>query len=431
MLGLCRAEALVTGDKIKKVVFSVDGAAQLSRSAPPYTAEVRLSHFPTEQVVRVEGFDEKGQLVAADEVILNQPRGALGVWIVEPAKGKKVAGGTVHARAEVGVPDGRRLDKVEFKVNDAVVASLTKPPWQADVQVPGDDLVYLTVVATLDDGSRTEAVRFLKSPQYLEEMDVSLVELYVAVTDRDGNLVEGLTKDDFDVYESGKRQEISKFELVQNMPLTVGILLDTSGSMASSLAQAEHAAAGFLKRVMKPRDKAFAVSFAGQPRLDMPMTDDIDAVARSIADLQAVGETALHDALIQSLYYYRGVPGQRALVLLSDGDDNSSYFKYQDAVEYAQRSGVAIYAIGYNISSLPGGIHGKLKELTEKTGGRLFLAGKAEDLPAIYAQIERELRSRYLVAYNATQPMGPNGYRNVEVKVKKGHKTRATRSYSQ
>jgi VWFA-related protein len=432
VLGLWRAEALVTGDLIKKVVFQVDGVVQLTRTSPPFTAEVRLARFPTEQTVRAEGFDDKGTLVAADEVVLNQPRGALGIWIVDPPKGKRIASGKVLARAELMVPDGRRVDSLEFKLNDAPVAKLTKPPWQAEVEIPAAvDLVYITVSVSLDDGTHAEAVRFVKSPNYVEEVEVNLVELYVAVNDKSNQPVQGLTQADFEVYESGKKQEISKFELVENMPLTVGVLLDTSGSMASSLGFAERAAAEFLHRVLKPKDKAFAVSFAGRPRLDMPPTDDIEAVAQSISGLQAVGDTALHDALVQSLYYFRGMQGQRALVLLSDGDDNASYFKYKDALEYAKRSGVAIYTIGFNLSLLGGGIKGKLYELSESTGGRLYTTDKAQELPAIYAQIEKELRSRYLVAYSSDQKGGQGaqtGYREVEVKVKKpGLKARTAR----
>jgi VWFA-related protein len=432
VLGLWRAEALVSGDLIKRVVFLVDGTAQLTRTAAPFTAELRLARFPTEQTVRAEGFDDKGKLVAADEVILNQPRGALGVWIVDPPKGRRITSGKLLARAELMVPDGRRVDSLEFKVNDKPVAKLAKPPWQAEVEIPAaEDLAYITVSVSLDDGTKAEAVRFVKSPNYVEEVDVNLVELYVAVADKSNQPVLGLTQADFEAYESGKKQEIAKFEQVQNLPLTVGVLLDTSGSMESSLGIAERAAADFLHRVMKPKDKAFAVSFAGRPRLDMPPTDDIEAVARSISGLQAVGDTALHDALIQSLYYFRGMQGQRALVLLSDGDDNASYFKYKDALEYAKRSGVAIYTIGFNLSILGGGVKGKLTELSETTGGRLFTTDKAQDLPAIYAQIEKELRSRYLVAYNSDQkgPQGAQaGYREVEVKVKKpGLKARTVR----
>ncbi|HWM93691.1 MAG TPA: VWA domain-containing protein [Thermoanaerobaculia bacterium] len=432
VLGLWRADALVTGKRIQKVVFKVDGVQQLIKTNPPFSAELRLNRFPTEQVVRAEGYDAEGKLVAADEVILNQPRGALAVWITEPAKGARVPPGRLPVKAEVSVPDGRRIVSVEFKINDQTVATLTKSPWQSDVKVPNEEMAYVTVAATLDDGSRSESVRFVRAPQYFEEVEVNLVELYVAVTDRSGDLVKGLTVDDFEVLESGKKQEISKFELVENLPLTVGILLDTSGSMRSSLVQAQEAAGSFLRGVMTPRDRSFAVSFASKPRLNMPPTDDVEAVVRGFEDLQAVGDTALHDALVHSLYYFRGIKGQRALVLLSDGDDNASYIAYNDALEYARRSGVAVYAIGFNLPGLATGLRSKLSELSETSGGKAFFTSKAEELPAIYEQIERELRSRYLVAYNSNQASGkPGAFREVEVKVKRGLKARTARGYYQ
>jgi VWFA-related protein len=429
IVGLWRAEALVTGDTIQKVVFLVDGKQQLARTSPPFSAELRLEKFPTEQIVRIEGYDAAGKLVAADEVILNLQRGGLAVRIVSPGKGSRVEG-TTKARAEVVVPDGRRIQTVDFLVNDQKVTSLTKPPWESQVTVPPNvEMVYLTVVATLDDGSRAEALRYLRAPEYVEEVEVNLVELYVAVTDRGGNLVGDLKAEDFEVLEGEKRQDIARFELVENLPLNVGVLIDTSGSMSSSLVEAQQAASGFLESIMTPRDRAFAVSFARRPRLDMPPTDDVGAVVNAINGLQAVGDTALHDALVHSLYYFRGMQGQRAMVLLSDGDDNASYITFRDAAEYAKRSGVAIYAIGLNISGLDAGIRGKLTDLAAATGGRAFFA-KTEELPGIYKLIEQELRSRYLVAYNSNQTAEQGGFRPVEVKVKKGGlKARTARGY--
>ena len=431
VVGLWRADAIVTGERIKKLVFLVDGKSQLTRTTPPWSAELRLSRFPTEQTIRVEGYDDTGALVAADEVIVNLQRGALAVRIAAPPKGSRVTGPTL-AKAEIVVPDGRRLEAVEFRVNDKTVARLTAPPWEARVAPTSEDLVYLTVVATLDDGSTAEAVRYLKAPEHVEEVEVNLVELYVAVTDRSGALVRNLQQGDFEVLDAGKPQEISKFELVDNLPLTLGVLLDTSGSMAGSLVETQQAASDFLESVMRPKDRAFAVSFARRPRLEMPPTDDTGAVVRAISELQAVGDTALHDALIQSLYYFRGIQGQRALVLLSDGDDNASYMPYKDALEYARRSGVAVYVIGFNLSAFEAGLRRKLSEIATETGGRVFWASKADELTGIYKEIENELRSRYLVAFYATGEAGAGGFREVEVKVKKGGlKARTARGYYQ
>ncbi|HEY8021622.1 MAG TPA: VWA domain-containing protein, partial [Thermoanaerobaculia bacterium] len=428
ILGLWRTEALVTGKRIAKVVFSVDGKEQLIRTHAPYTAEVRLAQFPTEQVVRAEGFDDKGKSIAVDEVVVNQPRGGFRVTILDPPRGQHK--GKVTARAEVSVPEERRVDEVEFRVNDKPVATLTRPPWEAEIEVPNEETVYLSVAAKLDDGNRAEDTRFLRSPSYLEEVNVDLVEFYVAVTDSAGELVRGLTAKDFQLLDRGKPQPIAKFELVENLPLTLGLMIDTSGSMASSLAEAERAATGFLSKVVKPKDRCFALTFSGRPVLRMPLTDDVEAVAHSLDDLQAVGSTALHDALVHSLYYFRGSHGQRALVLLSDGDDTSSDLTYKDALEYAKRSGVAVYAIGLNVPITSIGIRSKLSGLAEETGGRVFFIGHATELANVYSRIEAELRSRYLVAINADRTAGDKGFHPVEVKVtRSGLRARTARGY--
>ncbi len=432
ILGLWRAEALVTGERIARVIFYVDGKRQLTRGRPPFTAEVRLSQFPTEQIVRAEGYDEAGELVASDEVILNQPRGSLRVRILEPKRGVS-AGSTVQARAEVVVPEGRRVEKVEFFVNNELIRTLERPPWQAQVEVPqvvGNDLNYLTVVATLDDDARAEDVRFLTTPQYLEEVDVSLVELYTTVVDRNDRLAKGLTVDDFEVYEDGRRQKIAKFELVENLPLTIGIVIDTSGSMANSIIEAQQAATDFLANIVTRRDRCFAVGFSDRPVMLMPPTNDVDAVELSLQGLLAAGFTSLHDAIVTSLYYFRGVTGRRALVLLSDGDDTSSNLSFREALEYSRRTGVSVYTIGLDVGTLDLGIRDKLKDLSRETGGRSFFISDADELFSVYKEIEEELRSQYLIAYAPDTVSRDGAYREVEVKVtKRGLKARTARGY--
>lgn len=427
VLGLWRAEALVTGGRVEKVVFLVDGEVQLTRTRRPFTAEVRLSSFPKEQVVRAEGYDAAGELVASDEVVINQPIGALKVTILEPGRGARATGKT-RARAEISVPDGRRIQSVEFRVNDDTVTTLERPPWLAEVDVPpGEGIVYLSVVAVLDDGSRAEDTRFLNAPANLDHVDVTLVELYTTVSDRSGQPMLGLGVGDFQVLDAGKPQTITKFELVQDLPLSVGLVIDTSGSMVSSLVEAQRAAADFVRDVMTPRDRAFAVSFADKPVLLMPPTDDAEGVVASLNGLQAAGYTSLHDALVTSLYYFRGVRGQKALVLLSDGDDTASHTAFRDALEYARRTGVAIYAIGLAVSPLSADIRRKLSMLANETGGRAFFVEKAGQLVGVYEQIEKELRSRYYLAYAPSEVS--DGFRPVEVKVRNGLKARTIRGY--
>jgi Ca-activated chloride channel homolog len=429
VLGTWRAETVTAGQRISRVVFLVDGEAQLTRTRPPFSAEVRLATFPREQVVRVEGYDAAGELVAADQVVLNQARGGFRVTITEPARGRGIAG-RVEARAEVTVPEERKIESVEFRVNDELVTVLRTPPWQHPVEAPGgSDLAYLSVVAFLDDGSRAEDVRFLRAPENLDEVEVDLIELFTTVTDSSGHPARGLTAKDFEILEDGKPQPIARFEQVENLPLNLGIAIDTSFSMANSLDEAHRAAAGFLRAVATPKDRCFALAFATRPALLIPPVDDVEAVALSLEEMRALGRTALHDAIITSLYYFRGQRGQRALVLLTDGDDTGSSTSWEDALEYARRSGVAIYTIGLDIPELKRGPRGKLSDLAQVSGGRAFFIDRAEELSGVYEQIEDELRSRYFLTYNSSERADENGFRKIEVKARRGFKARTGRGY--
>lgn len=433
VVGLWRANALVTGERIERVVFLVDGERQLESRQRPFSAELRLAQFPKEQVVRAEGYDSQGHLVEVDEVVINRPRDVFRVRVVEPPEGFVSDGGPVRTLVDVSVPEEKRLDRVELRLGDELVATLEEPPFEATVDVPpGGELSFLTVNAFLEDGTGTEAVRILNAgPGFSEQVEVQLVELYVTAQDGGGRLVRGLGRDDFVVLDDGVEQEIRRFELVDALPLTVGIVLDVSGSMATSLSEAQRAGIAFLDQVVGPGDRAFAVAFSDVPRLLMPPTDDVDVVADALAAQRAAGRTTLHDGVITALSYLREVEGQQALVLLSDGDDTASSFDFDEALEYARRSEAAVYAIGLNIPAASFGVRNKLKKLAGESGGRSFFISKAEELVDVYGEIEEELRSRYFLAYAPQPPPEPgSGFREVTVRVKKrGVETRTVRGY--
>lgn len=430
VFGLWRAEAIVVGERIHKVAFYVNGVRQLVRSNPPWTAELRLPNLPNELVVRAEGLDDSGTVVVADEVVLNEPQGEARVRLLSPPRGKRVVGPTV-ARAAVMVPEGKRVESVEFRLNDEVLATLTQPPWETSFVAPsGSDPVYLTVSATYVDGTRVEDFRVLNSSAFLEQVEVDLVEIFATVYNKAGGLAENLAEADFEILDRGKPQKIAKFELVRDLPLAVGLVLDTSGSMQESIGEAKHAASDFLRGVVRPTDRCFAVGFSDRPRLLMPLTPDVQAVQLAFRDLPAMGNTALHDALVFSLYQLRGIRGRKAIVLLSDGDDTSSLVPYDDALEFARRSGAAVYTIGLKVGAAQLAIRSKLEKLASETGGRSFFVSKADELDEVYGEISRELRSQYLLAF-APDPPGKEGvFSTVEVKAQGGKlKTRAPRGY--
>lgn len=430
VFGLWRAEALVTGTRIEKVRFLLDGVEQMARRGGPYTAELRLATVPKEQTVRAEGYDAKGELVAGDEVVLNQPHGELRVKVLEPARGSRSAPGDVAVKLEVVVPEEKKVAQVRLLINEVEVKVIEHPPWEATVHYEGGgEIDFLSAVAELEDGSRAEDVRFLTAPEGMDTIEVDLVELYTTVIDKSGHLAGNLTAGDFKIFEDGRPQKIDKFELVENLPLQLGVVIDTSGSMIQSLGEAQRAAVDFLEAMVGPRDRCFALSFSDKPKLLMERTSDVGAVAEQLEGLQAMGATSLHDAVVTSLYYFRGVRGRRALVLLSDGEDTSSSLAFKDALEYARRSGVSIYAIGLRIGRGDITVRGKLDALAKETGGRTYYIENAADLGTAYAEIEKELRSQFLLAYNSDQG-GKQGFREVKVEVQGGKlEARTIRGY--
>ena len=230
--------------------------------------------------------------------------------------------------------------------------------------------------------------------------------------------------------EDGRPQALSRVEPVAQLPLSLGLVLDVSSSMHERMEVARQAALGFLGRVLRPGDRAFAVTFADEPRILQPISTDLAGLADRIAGLRAYGNTALHDAVATSVYYASALEGQKAIVLVSDGDDSSSQMAFRQVLEYTRRTGVAVYAIGVGIGSFDLVVRRKLESLAEATGGRALFVGDAAELAAVYEEIGRELRARYLLAYVSDAPGDDAAFRAVEVRVaRRGLRARTVPGY--
>ena len=195
----------------------------------------------------------------------------------------------VRVVADLAVPETKKLQKLEIFVNETRAATLFQPPFQQVVDVPRrEEIGFLRVVATLEDGSVSEDVRYINAPKYLSEVDVQAVELYTSVFAK-GRPVTGLAKSNFRVLEDGVEQAIDAFEVVTNLPLSLGIGVDTSGSMEETLPEAQKAANDFLRSVMTPRDRCFLVTFDNEPQLVSRFTTDRERLAQALAGLQGPG----------------------------------------------------------------------------------------------------------------------------------------------
>jgi Ca-activated chloride channel family protein len=427
--GMLRFDTLTTGANIAGVTFSLDGKPILTKKKPPFSVELDLGPLPRAHKLAVMAFDGAGSRLAEDTLPLNAGGQRFKVRLIEPQRGKKYTG-SLLAKAEVDVPDGETLERVEFFLNETKVATAYQPPYAQPVVLPkGDAIAYVRAIAHLTDGNTTEQVVFVNAPENLEELEVSFVELYTSVFDRQGRPVSDLELKSFAVAEDGVKQEIVRFDRVHDLPIHAAVALDVSASMSKDLDKARQAALRFLQETVQPKDRAAIITFNDHPNLGVKFTNDVQALAGGLTGLKAERGTALYDSIVFCLYYFNGIKGQRAVLLLSDGKDEGSRFTFDDALDYARRAGVTIYAIG-----LGGGTDKRtLSKLSEETGGRPFFIDSVDQLPAIYKAIEEELRSQYLLGYQSTNTSGPGGaasFRSVEVKVdRSGLEAKTIRGY--
>ncbi|HEX4966840.1 MAG TPA: VWA domain-containing protein [Thermoanaerobaculia bacterium] len=433
--GKTRVEAIAAGSSIAKVTFELDGKAVLTKGKPPYSVELNLGVQPRVHVLKALAMDGGGKKLAEDQIELNAGPHRFAIRLVEPQPGKNYKS-SLRAQAQVDVPEGDKLDRVEFFLNDDRVATLYQPPFTQPILLPKrSDITWVRAVAYLDDGNSTESTVLVNAPELTGHLDVQLVELYTSVVDGRGRPVEGLKKEDFTVLEDGAPQQVRRFELVKDVPIYAGILLDTSASMneGSKLEEAVKGALRFFQKVVTPKDRAAVITFADQANLAVRFTNDETVLAGGLAGLTADGSTTLYDSIIYSLYYFGGIKGKRAIILLSDGKDEGSHYTFNDALEYARRSGVAIYTVGIDLSSQQADVRLKLSRLADETGGRFFFIQKANELERIYDVIQNELRSQYLLAYQSNKEKGPGDaekFRTVEVKLSRsGLEAKTLRGY--
>lgn len=256
---------------------------------------------------------------------------------------------------------------------------------------------------------------------------IEMVALQVAVTDAQVRFVPGLNTDDFGVFEEGVRQTVTLFATAST-PLDVMLLLDSSSSMSLRMEVAQAAAINFV-RALRPGDRAAVVPFSQRARISQTLTEDLERVEAAIRDASPSGGTALHEAVyvaLRELERVRRADGQlrrQALVVLTDGDDNSSHLSFDDVLDEARRRAVTVYTVvPPAVSSFVVNSRKRqlplfdLRLLAQDTGGRAFAPARLEDLAGAYEEIAEELGHQYWLAYIPTGGTS-EGFRHVTVRV--------------
>lgn len=430
MVGKLRVTARTNGEGIARVAFELNGVPQMRKTRPPYSVELDLGDKPRIHTLRALALDAADHLLAVDEVMVNAGPHRFAIRLIEPQPGKRYTS-SVRVHAEVEVPEGDQLDRVELFLNETPKAVLYQPPFEQPLLLDGvGDFAYVRVVAYLADGNSAEEVVIINAPDVTDVTRVNFVELYTSVVTKKGEFVEDLAREEVTVLEDGTAQDIRRFEKVRDLPITAGLMIDTSTSMTNSLRDVQRAAHRFLETVLTPRDRAAVMTFNDAPRLVVRFTSDTEVLAGGLAGLTAEGETALYDSVIFALHYLSGGSGKRAIVLLTDGEDSASTYTFEDAIDFARHTGVAIYVIGLGLPTDPQ-TRSHVRLLATETGGETFFIERVEQLTRVYESIQQELRSQYLIAYQSSRP-GRTGddFRRVEVVVdRKGVEAKTLRGY--
>ncbi len=428
--GVQRFEALAR-EEVQRVTFFIDNEAVLTKNRPPFDIDLDLGPLPRLTSVTIIGYDGNGVEIARDGYTLNVGRERFYVNLkpVTPADGE--GGDRVLVSAEVNVPSDTALDRLELYWNDEPLVTLHEPPYQASVVLDTvEQFGYLRALATLADGAQAEDIQFINSPQFGTVVEVTAVELPVTVLDRQGLPVTDLTISDFTVYENKTEQTISHFSLHRDLPVRMGIVIDTSGSMTATLPTVQRVVMGFLRDLLRPRDRAFIETFSDRPDLLTGFTANLEVIENALLALYADRETALYDAIITGLFQFSGVTGRRAMVVLSDGEDTVSGSDFQEVLAYAQRMGVTIYMIGVEIPTTGIATRWQFNKLAGATGGKAYFVSERSELDRIYEEINRELRTQYLLAYTSTSREPADVLRKIKVEVaRKGVKVRTVTGY--
>jgi Ca-activated chloride channel family protein len=280
-------------------------------------------------------------------------------------------------------------------------------------------LVILTLAALPAAAARQAKAPAANSAQTLK-VDVDLVLVHATVTDPQNRYVTGLEREHFQLWEDRVEQSVEYFS-AEDVPSTVGIIFDVSGSMKDKLSAARDAAVTFLKRG-NPEDEYFLVEFSNMPQLTQDLTTDIAKLQNRIVFAPAQGMTALYDAVYLGLNRIKeGTNPKKALLLITDGEDNRSRYNFSNIKEFVKEQDVQLYAIGIVdqwASQFGPGASGRalIQELSELTGGRAFFPGSVYELEDICTKIAIELKNQYVLGYRSTNESPDGKWRQIRVR---------------
>ena len=399
------------------VEFTHDGDSLGRRNRAPWTVSIPLGEIIRRTEIRAVALDAEGNYLGEDAIVLNNPSGQIGVQILLAPESSITNG---RRAITIATSAGKKeIHQVTLHLDAEMIARWATCPCVIEVPVTRLQGAAILSAEVVDaDGSRGDAVYTLGGGGgFVGSVRVELVELPVVVLNQNGMPVIGLELDNFTVYEDEEQVEVEGFGTTADLPLSLAIAVDTSGSMIEDFPKVRRAVRGFTDELLEEGDQAVLIRFSWDARVQVNWTDNIKALVGDLDTVTPEGGTSLHDAVVRSLEQFRGRRGRQAVVLLTDGEDTTSRTDWKVAQRYAHTMRIPVFSIGLGVGKLAFSNRKILTGLAEETGGEVFFPKKVEELPAVYARIAELLRSQYLLWYPSPSDKSPEEFRKIEVTV--------------
>jgi VWFA-related protein len=334
--------------------------------------------------------------------------------------------------------------------------------WTGIAAMAGGGLLPTRAMAQENPGpgpGQDQATRQSQEPTI--KVNVDLVNILFAVRAKKGGaLIPNLEKNDFRIYEDGKEQDIKQFSRETDLPLTLGLLIDISASQENLIEIERDAAASFFSSVIRQKDEAFLISFGKSTDLLQDYTNSPRLLRAGLNGLRGDGSgviygggpipntgpipqtgtpkgTLLYDAIyLASNEKLKNEVGRKAMVLITDGDDQGSYYKIRDGIEAAQRANSIIYSIYYvdrmfyMRHGMMGGGESELRKMSDETGGHVFVVDRKHTLADVFKELQDEMRNQYSIGYTPTNDKRDGSFRHIEIRTKENdYKVQARNGY--
>jgi Ca-activated chloride channel homolog len=391
LTGLQHIETVTSG-KISGVEFYLNGKKIAKRTQPPFELDLDVGNAPDVQHIKVVAYDGDAT-VAGDDIMINQPENRFRVRILSP---RVVADLSRRIEVEVlpEIPRGESLESIALYENDTKVAELYGKPYTATLPPPGGSgLLSLVAKAKLKGKEDlAEDGVILNAPGYLEQITIQSVDMPVTVLQNGRPVADPGLCGRFKVADNGKQVQLQDCKYQEDIPLILGLGIDTSDSMKKYMHEVKAAATSFVDSIVRPTDRMFLIGFNEESHLIREPTDDLKSVKVAIATLPTFGGTALYDAISHGLMNFRDLKGRKAYVLITDGADTRSRMQRSEVQLFSERAGIPLYIIGI-------GDVESADKLASRTGGGYYHVRDMAELPAIYRQIQSELRAQYLLNF--------------------------------